>query len=560
MGCWNCSHPNATLSQAQTNGYLRAPKSKIDLGEMHTVDPGIQVLSAPSSDARSILSENALSFVADLAREFEPKRQNLLQERSTVQMEIDAGKIPGFLSTTANIRSSEWVISPVSKPLQDRRVEITGPSSNTKMVINALNSGAPVYMTDFEDAQSPGWNQTIQGQVNVRNAANCSIRYAAPSGKEYTLNNETANLVVRPRGLHMLERHVLVDGNPIAASFFDFGLTFYHNAVSLIERGLGPYFYLPKLQGYHEARFWNDIFNFAQEKQGIPRGTIKATVLIEHILAAFQMDEILYELREHITALNLGRWDYIYSIIKTFSRYPNATFPDRAQVTMESSFLKSIAELLVQTCHKRGAHALGGMSTYIPVKDNPESNEKALNQVRSDKMVEASQGYDGAWVAHPGLVPVVFEVFESAFEGENQVSNIPETTVTANDLLSIPKGEVTEGGIRNNISVALQYLSAWIQGDGAVAISGLMEDTATAEISRSQIWQSIYHKVKLSDGDRANEDLYLRLRAEERTKLIETQEPHYGKYLDKAVELLDELVTNENFTEFLTVPGYRYLD
>ena len=524
------------------------------------METGIQVLGRVTPEGAEVLTADALAFVADLAREFEPERKSLMQARATRQAEIDAGSMPDFLTETAEVRQNEWQVAPGPKALQDRRVEITGPSSNRRMVINALNSGAQVYMTDFEDAHSPGWSQTIEGQINVRDAARGTISFATPEGRKYCLNDNTATLVVRPRGLHLFERHVLVDGQPVAASLFDFGLTFFHNAKALLERGLGPYFYLPKLQGHREARLWNDVFNFAQDKLGIPHGTVRATVLIEHILAAFEMEEILYELREHITALNLGRWDYIYSFIKTFSNHASTTFPDRAQVTMTAHFLRSVAELLVQSCHKRGAHALGGMSTDIPRRDDAESNEKALAQVRSDKEREASQGYDGAWVAHPGLVPVVLEVFQAAFSGDNQVSHIPEVRVTAKDLLDVPEGEVTEAGIRNNISVTLQYLDAWIQGDGAVAIFGLMEDTATAEISRSQIWQWVRHKVPLSDGHTVSQDLYLKLRAEEVAKLMQTRGSDGVGSLDKAVELLDELVINPTFTEFLTIPGYRYLE
>ena len=523
------------------------------------MEPSIQVLGRATPAAAQILTPEALAFVADLARDFEPTRRALIQARSERQAEIDAGHMPDFLPETRGIRESDWQVLPAPKDLDNRRVEITGPSSNRRMVINALNCGAQVYMTDFEDAHSPGWDQTLMGQVNVRDAVRRTISDVSPDGREYRLSDEIATLCVRPRGIHLLERHVLVDGQPIAASFFDFGLSFFHNANGLLERGTGPYFYLPKLQGHLEARLWSDVFSFAQDRLGVPRGTIKSTVLIEHILAAFEMEEILYELRDHISGLNLGRWDYIYSFIKAFRSHPGFVVPDRAQVTMTTHFLRSAAELLVHVCHKRGAHALGGMSAHIPRRDDPESNERALAQVRADKEREASQGYDGAWVAHPGLVPVVSEIFEHAFKGSNQLSRVPEVRVTARDLLEVPKGEITEAGLRNNISVTLQYLDAWIQGVGAVAINGLMEDTATAEIARSQLWQWVGNEAQLSDGRQVSPDVYLQMRTEEVDKLLEARGPEAAGSLDKAVELLDDLVTSPTFIEFLTIPGTRCL-
>jgi malate synthase len=498
--------------------------------------------------------------VADLAREFEPTRQELMQARVQRQKEIHAGRTTGLLSDTRSLRQSDWRVPPAPKDLRNRRVEITGPSSNRRMVINALNSGAQVYMTDFEDAHSPGWTQTLAGQVNVRDAVRRTISDASPDGRQYQLNEETATLCVRPRGLHLLERHVLVDGQPVAGSFFDFGLTIFHNARVQLEQGTGPYFYLPKLESHKEARLWNDLFNCAEDKLSLPRGAISPTVLIEHILAAFEMEEILYELRERPCGLNLGRWDYIFSYIKTFSQRSDAIFPDRAQVTMATHFLRSAAELLVNICHRRGAHALGGMSAYIPRRDDPEANEKALTQVRVDKEREASQGFDGAWVAHPGLVPRVLEVFQRGFTGDNQLSRIPEVKVSADDLLQVPRGDITEAGLRNNISVALQYIDAWIQGNGAVAIYGLMEDSATAEISRSQLWQWVRHGASLSDERQITEGLYREIRTEEVANLLEARGLEEVGALDKAVELLDELVTTPSFAEFLTVPGYRYLE
>ncbi|MBI4328615.1 MAG: malate synthase A [Chloroflexi bacterium] len=520
---------------------------------------GIQVLGKVAPNAAHILSPEALSFVADLAREFEPTRRALMQARVTRQAEIDAGRPLDFLSDTRGIRQKEWKVAPAPKDLRDRRVEITGPSSDRRMVINALNSGAQVYMTDFEDAISPGWSQIIEGQVNLWDAARRAIAVKTPE-REYRLNDQTATLAVRPRGLHLLERHVLVDSHPIAGSLFDFGIYFFHNARALLDRGTGPYFYLPKMQSHLEARLWNDVFNFAQDRLGVPRGTIRATVLIEHILTIFEMEEVLYELRDHMGGLNLGRWDYIFGYIKTFNRHPWAVLPDRAQVTMTTQFLRSAAELLVHTCHKRGAFALGGMSAYIPRRDDPQANEKALAQVRADKERESSQGYDGAWAAHPGLVPMIFEVFEKAFEGPNQLLHVPPVHVTAGDLVAVPQGEITEGGIRGNISVALQYVDAWIQGRGAVAINGLMEDTATAEIARSQLWQWVWQGARSSDGWPVTQERYLELRSEEVEKLMEARGAQGVGALDKAVELLDSLVLSPTYVEFLTIPGYRLLE
>ena len=520
----------------------------------------IQVLGRITPQGAEILTPDALAFVADLAREFEPTRKVLMAARAERQAEIEAGQIPNFLSDTADVRSKDWQIASTPQDLMDRRVELTGPSADPRMVINALNSGAQVYMTDFEDAHSPHWSKTLQGQFNVRDAARASLRFVTPEGKEYILGEEVATLVVRPRGFHLPERHLLVDGQPVAGSFFDFGICFFHNVQTQLNRGTGPYFYLPKLQSHLEVRLWNDVFNFAQDRLNIPRGTIKTTILIEHILAVFEMEEMLYELRDHITGLNLGRWDYIFSFIKTFSAKPAATLPDRAQVTMATHFLNSAAELLVQTCHKRGAHALGGMSTYIPRRDDPGSNEKALAHVRIDKEREASLGFDGAWVAHPGLVPIVQDVFQQAFEGPHQLLRVPQVHVDSNDLLQVPEGEPTEAGVRNNISVTLQYVDAWIQGSGAVAIFGLMEDVATAEIARSQLWQWLRHGVQLSDKRQLTKGLYMELRTDELNKLLETRDSDNSSSLDKAVELLDDLVTTPAFTEFLTIPGIRYLE
>ena len=523
------------------------------------MEPGVQVLGEVTPEFAQILTPEALAFVANLAREFEPARRARMKARAARQSDIDLGHTPDFSPASAALRQREWRVAPTPKDLLCRRVEITGPASDRKMVINALNSGAQVFMSDLEDAHSPGWSGTLEGQVNLRDAARGTISLTTPEGREYRLKDETATMVMRPRGLHLMERHILVDGQPIAASFFDFGLNLFHNAHSLLERGSGPYFYLPKLESHLEARLWNDVFNFAQDRLALPRGTIRTTVLIEHILAAFEMEDILYELRNHITGLNLGRWDYIYSYIKTFRNRREAVLPDRAQVTMATPFLRSAADLLIQVCHRRKAHAIGGMSAFIPRRDDPASNEKAMAQVRVDKQREAQQGYDGAWVAHPGLVPLVSQVFQDAFRGPNQLHQIPEVRVTAKDMLDIPQGEITEAGLRNNISVALQYLAAWFQGIGAVAISGLMEDTATAEIARSQLWQWTRHGAQLNDQRLMTHDLYPKLRTEELAKLLLERGPEGSNSVDKAVELLDDLVTSSSFIDFLTVPGYRYL-
>ncbi|MFQ5933256.1 MAG: malate synthase A [Dehalococcoidia bacterium] len=520
----------------------------------------VQVLGRVTPELAEILSSEALAFVADLAREFEPTRGLLMQARASRQEQLDSGALPDFLLETRGTRNGDWKVAPAPPDLQDRRVEITGPASDRKMVINALNSGARVFMADFEDAHSPAWTPTLEGQQNLRDAVEGSISLTTPQGKEYRLNEETAVLTVRPRGWHLLERHVMVDGQSVGASFFDFGLYSFHNAHGLLEQGAGPYFYLPKMQSHLEARLWKEVFQYTEERFGLPRGTTKATVLIEHILAAFEMEEILYELRDHITALNLGRWDYIFSFIKAFSQHQWAVFPDRAQVTMATPFLISAAELLASTCHKREAHAIGGMSAFIPRKDDQEANEKAMSQVRTDKEREARQGYDGAWVAHPGLVPVVMNIFEQTFEGPNQLMTVPEVEVTAKDLLEVPEGEITEAGLRNNISVTLQYLDAWVQGRGAVAINWLMEDTATAEIARAQVWQWLWRGASLSGGRPVTQDMYRELRAEELSKLLDAPDSGGVGQLDKAVELLDGLVANPEFEEFLTVPGYRYLE
>ncbi len=519
----------------------------------------IRVAGPVTPEFAEILTPEALDFVASLHREFDARRQELLQRRAERQRQLDAGELPDFLPETAHIRSADWRVAPAPPDLQDRRVEITGPVDR-KMMINALNSGAKVFMADFEDALSPSWENVVQGQINLRDAVRRTITFEGPDGRVYRLAERTATLLVRPRGWHLNERHVLVDGRPVSASLFDFGLYFFHNARELLDRGTGPYFYLPKLESHLEARLWNDVFNFAQDKLGIPRGSIRATVLIETILAAFEMDEILYELREHSSGLNAGRWDYIFSIIKKFRHRPDFLLPDRAQVTMTVPFMRAYTELLVRTCHRRGAHAIGGMAAFIPSRRDPQINEVALAKVREDKERESGDGFDGTWVAHPDLVPVAMEVFDRVLgDRPNQVERQrDDVQVTAQDLLNVrvPGGQITEAGFRNNVSVGLQYLNSWLLGQGAAAIFNLMEDTATAEIARAQLWQWRHHRASLADGRPVTAELYRQVRDEEVGKLGGRS----AGRLAEAIEILDRLVLEDEFTEFLTFIAYDYID
>ncbi|MDQ7029029.1 MAG: malate synthase A [Ardenticatenia bacterium] len=519
----------------------------------------IQILGRVTPDYEQILTSDAMAFVAQLHREFNPRREELLRRREERQAAFDAGTLPDFLPETAHIRESEWQVAPTPPDLQRRWVEITGPVDR-KMMINALNSGANVFMADFEDALSPTWDNVVQGQINLIDAVRRRIEFMSPDGKEYRLKDEIATLLVRPRGWHLTEKHVLVDGQPISASLFDFGLYFFHNARELLDRGTGPYFYLPKLESHLEARLWNDVFVFAQEALNIPVGSIRATVLIETILAAFEMDEILYELRDHAAGLNAGRWDYIFSVIKKFRKRHDLVLPDRAQVTMTVPFMRAYTELLVKTCHRRGAHAIGGMAAFIPSRRDPEVNERALAKVREDKERESGDGFDGTWVAHPDLVPVAREVFAQVLgDRPHQKDRLRDDVhVGADDLLDIrvPGGTITEAGLRNNISVALQYLNSWLLGNGAAAIFNLMEDTATAEIARAQLWQWRHHHAQMDDGRPITADLYRQLRDEELAKLGGLD---VGRYRE-AREILDTLVLEEEFTEFLTYISYEYID
>ncbi|WP_040443522.1 malate synthase A [Ktedonobacter racemifer] len=523
---------------------------------------GIQVLAPVTAEFAEIVTPEALKFVALLSRAFEARRQELLQCRVTRQAEIDAGKLPDFLSETETVRKGDWTIAPLPRDLQDRRVEITGPVER-KMVINALNSGARMFMADFEDAHSPTWEATIQGQINLRDAIRRTISFTSPEGKVYKLNEQTAVLLVRPRGWHLDEKHVQVDGKPVSGGIFDFALYLYHNARELLQRGSGPYFYLPKMESHLEARLWNDIFALAQRELGIPQGSIKATVLIETILAAFEMDEILYELREHSAGLNCGRWDYIFSAIKKFRNHPAFIFPDRAKVTMTTHFMRSYALLTIATCHRRNAPAIGGMAAQIPIKSDPQANEEAMERVRSDKRREATDGHDGTWVAHPGLVPIALAEFDAAMKSPNQIERKREDVqVGAADLLKVPEGTITEVGLRNNISVSLQYLESWLRGLGCVPINNLMEDAATVEISRAQIWQWIRHpKGVLEDGRKVTSELYHQLREEELQKLKDAlgEERYATRKFAPAAEILNQLVSDDQFVEFLTLPAYQYL-
>ena len=500
-----------------------------------------------------ILTPEASRFLSKLAREFEPRRRELLQRRQIRQREIDAGALPGFLPETAHIRESEWTVAPIPKDLLDRRVEITGPVDR-KMIINALNSGASVFMADFEDSNSPTWMNNLEGQLNLRDAVEGTITFISSEGKRYELNPRVATLLVRPRGWHLTERHFLVDGSPISASLFDFGLYFFHNAKRLIRKGTGPYFYLPKMESHLEARLWNDVFCFAQDELGIARGTIRATVLIETILAAFEMDEILFELREHSSGLNCGRWDYIFSFIKKFRNRPDFVLPDRSIVTMEKHFLKSYVELLIQTCHRRGIHAMGGMAAQIPIKSDPAANEIALEKVRQDKLREVTAGHDGTWVAHPGLVPLAKEVFDTHMKTPNQIARQRENLqVHPSDLLAITEGKITEEGLRWNIDVGLQYLESWLRGSGCVPIYNLMEDAATAEICRSQVWQWVKHGARLNDGRPVTQQMVRDIIAEQKIKLKRGR-------MEEAADIFERMMTSADFAEFLTLEAYDYID
>jgi malate synthase len=525
--------------------------------------PGVEITGVVTPQTEQILTPQALQFVVDLERKFGPRRRELLAARVERQAKLDAGERPDFPRETAEIRNSKWTVAPLPKDLFDRRVEITGPVDR-KMVINALNSGASVYMADFEDANTPTWSNLNEGHVNLIDAVRRTITYSDPTtGKDYKLNPMTAVLLVRPRGWHLPEKHVLVDGQPMAGAFFDFGLFFWHNAKELIARGTGPYFYLPKLESHLEARLWNDVFNYSQDTLGIKRGTVKGTVLIETILAAFEMDEILYELREHSSGLNAGRWDYIFSFIKKFAMDPHDVLPDRARVTMSTHFLSSYAQLLIKTCHNREVHAMGGMSAYIPNKRDPQLNTLAMDQVLADKEREVSIGHDGTWVAHPGLVALAKEVFDKHMPKPNQIDRkLEDFHATAADLLQVPQGDITEAGLRQNIAVGIGYMESWLRGIGCVPLFNLMEDAATAEISRAQLWQWVHYNAKLVDGRAITKDLALKTIDEELSKMKHAAgEENYkkGRYED-AASILRDLIQAPRFVDFLTLPAYDRLN
>ena len=520
----------------------------------------LKIVGEQNAQTQEILTPEALAFILSLHEKFDTRRKELLEKRQERQKRLDAGEKLDFLPETKHIRDGDWTIAPLPEDLQDRRVEITGPVDR-KMVINALNSGAKMFMACFEDASSPTWENMISGQINMRDALRRTITFTNEVGKEYKLNDETAVLLVRPRGLHLLEKNVLVDGESISGSFFDFGLYFFHNAKEAIARGTGPYFYLPKLESHLEARLWNDVFVYAQDYIGLPQGTIKATVLIETILAAFEMDEILYELREHSAGLNCGRWDYIFSFIKRLRNQPEVVLPDRGQVTMTVPFMKAYTSLCIQTCHKRNAPAMGGMAAQIPVKGDEEANAVAYAKVAEDKRREATDGHDGTWVAHPGMVATALEQFNAIMPTPNQIHKKREDVhVTAEDLVAIPEGTITEEGLRINASVGVQYIASWLRGNGAAPINNLMEDAATAEISRTQVWQWIRHdKGVLVDGRKVTLELVLEVLEEELVKIknaVGEQAYESGRYAE-AANLFKDLIVQDDFVEFLTLPGYE---
>ena len=525
---------------------------------MTTTAPSLKIVGKSQPEYAQILTPEALSFVAALNAKFNQRRLELLGLRHERQLQINQSKLPGFLEETGEMRAGDWKVAECPADLLDRRVEITGPVER-KMMINALNSGAKVFMADLEDSLSPTWSNVVEGQICLYEAVRRTLAFTSPEGKAYKLNENIAVLLVRPRGWHLDEAHVLMGGKPISASLFDFGLYFFHNAKEMLSRNSGPYFYLPKMENHLEARLWNDVFTFAQEKLGVPHGTIRATALLETILAAFEMDEILYELKDHASGLNAGRWDYIFSIIKKFGSLDGYVLPERAQVTMNVPFMRSYCDLLVNTCHKRGAHAMGGMAAFIPSRKDVEINKVAMAKVTEDKNRETHQGFDGTWVAHPDLVPIAKEVFDKHLGSKaNQRDNLRnDVSVRAEQLidLKVEGGKISEAGFRNNVDVALQYLESWLRGVGAAAIHNLMEDAATAEISRAQLWQWIKTKQKLDDGRLITAELYSQIAAEE---LAGLSPDGRGKF-KQAADILNQLVINDQFIEFLTIPAYELI-
>ncbi len=523
------------------------------------VPAGVEINGAIKPGFETVLTPEAIAFIVDLQRRFNPRREELLAARVERQKKLDAGQKPDFLPQTKEIRDKDWTVAPLPKDILDRRVEITGPVDR-KMVINALNCGANVFMADFEDASTPTWANMVEGQFNLRDAVRRTITFADPaSGKSYALNQKTAVLFVRPRGWHLPEMHVIVDGKPMSGSLFDFGLYFFHNVKEAMARGTGPYFYLPKLESHLEARLWNDVFVHAQQALGVPNGTIKATVLIETILATFEMDEILWELKDHSAGLNCGRWDYIFSFIKKFREQEWAVLPNRGEVTMTSHFLRSYSQLVIKTCHRREVHAMGGMAAQIPIKNDPAANEAAMERVRADKRREAGDGHDGTWVAHPGLVEIAKAEFDAVMKEPNQIARKRQDVhVTPADLLTMPTGGKSEAGLRQNVAVGIGYVEAWLRGIGCVPLFNLMEDAATAEISRAQVWQWVRHGQKLDDGRLITKELVRQIVREENDKVkaqMGAERYAAGRYED-AAQLMIDLVEQPVFYEFLTLPAY----
>jgi malate synthase len=514
-----------------------------------------------TQEVAEILTPQAIELIASLHRTFEARRQELLARRVARQKEIDSGKLPDFLPETKHIRDAEWVVKPIPQDLRNRRVEITGPVDR-KMVINALNSGANCFMADFEDANSPTMANNIEGHVNLRDAIRGTISYANPDGRQYKLNEKVATLIVRPRGWHLNEKHMIVDGKQVSGSLFDFALYFLHNTQVLLDKSSGPYFYLPKLESHLEARLWNDVFNFTQSALGFPRGTISVTVLIETILGAFEEDEILWELKDHIVGLNCGRWDYIFSYIKKLSKHPEYMLPDRAQVTMTVPFMRAYALNTIKTCHRRNAYAMGGMAAQIPIKNNPQANESALARVKADKEREVNDGHDGTWVAHPGLVPIAAAAF-AQMQGDNQLHRKREdVNVTATDLLKPAEGAITEQGVCMNIGVGVQYLEAWLRGNGCVPLYNLMEDAATAEISRAQVWQWLHCGAQLADGRTLTPELFDQL-LNRQMQVVRNEvgdDRFEGGKFELAINLFRDMTLRNEFVEFLTLEAYRHID
>ncbi len=528
----------------------------------YTTIESVKITGAFNPEYTEILTDEALQFIKALHQQFNEKRLELLENRKATQQYLDDGNLPDFLAATKNIRESEWTVAPLPKDLLDRRVEITGPVDR-KMVINALNSGAKIFMADFEDSNAPSWDNNMQGQINLRDAINKTITfYNVAKDKNYALNDEVATLMVRPRGWHLEEKHLTIDGEKVSGGLLDFGLYFFHNAKTLLANGSGPYFYLPKLEHYTEARLWNEVFVFAQDYMNIPQQTIKATVLIETILASFQLHEILYELKDHSAGFNCGRWDYIFSFIKRFRNRAGFVFPDRALVGMTAPCMKAYSQLVIQTCHKRGVHAMGGMAAQIPIKNDEAANQKAIEKVRADKLREVKDGHDGTWVAHPGLVKVAMDIFDEHMPKANQIENLrTDVHIAASDLIEVPKGSVSKAGLQQNINVGILYIESWLRGNGAAAIHHLMEDAATAEISRTQVWQWLHKGVTLEDGTKVTKALVYQM-IEEEIPIIKNYvgEQNYteGKF-EKAIDLFTQLVEQENYEEFLTIPAYEYL-